>query len=365
MDTAQAEVFPVGEFLADELDARDWTQAEFAEIIDRPAQFVSEIVSGKKEITRESAAQIGAALGTSPQIWLNLQDDYLLWKQEQNENTRSELSDVARRAKLNEKGPISLLKRRGILQGANLDELEKETLKFFELRSLDEEPQLRLAAKKANHDEPLSALQTAWAYCVKHKAREALPPANYSADALAAIGADLPRKLTTPEAFANLPDRLAGAGVRLVYVPALPGAKIDGCAMYVDGVPVIGLSGRGKRLDKILFALLHEISHIAHGHVDAESDGAIVEEVEEDLDESGAGRTIEAEANKQAGTWILPTGFGSIPARVTGPWLSSTASRTGLAQIVVVGRLQHMRRLDWRTTHAKDAPTVGHVLESW
>ncbi len=68
MNVVLAEVFPAGEFLADELDARGWTQAEFAAILDRPAQFVSEIISGKKEITRESAAQIGAALGTSAEM---------------------------------------------------------------------------------------------------------------------------------------------------------------------------------------------------------------------------------------------------------------------------------------------------------
>ena len=74
MNVVLAEVFPAGEFLADELDARGWTQAEFAAILDRPAQFVSEIISGKKEITRESAAQIGAALGTSAEMWLSLHD---------------------------------------------------------------------------------------------------------------------------------------------------------------------------------------------------------------------------------------------------------------------------------------------------
>ena len=83
MNVVLAEVFPAGEFLADELDARGWTQAEFAAILDRPAQFVSEIISGKKEITRESAAQIGAALGTSAEMWLSLQDQYLLWLQKQ------------------------------------------------------------------------------------------------------------------------------------------------------------------------------------------------------------------------------------------------------------------------------------------
>ncbi|MDQ1292596.1 MAG: HTH-type transcriptional regulator / antitoxin HigA [Actinomycetota bacterium] len=69
-----AEVFPAGEHLADELDARGWSQADFAEVLGRPVQFVSEVVSGKKEITRESAAQIAAALGTSVEFWLNLQD---------------------------------------------------------------------------------------------------------------------------------------------------------------------------------------------------------------------------------------------------------------------------------------------------
>lgn len=74
------ELFPPGEILADELEARGWTQSEFAAIIDRPTQFVNEVIAGKKEITRESAAQFEAALGVSAQFWLSLQDEYLLWR---------------------------------------------------------------------------------------------------------------------------------------------------------------------------------------------------------------------------------------------------------------------------------------------
>ncbi|WP_227659117.1 MULTISPECIES: HigA family addiction module antitoxin [unclassified Corynebacterium] len=77
-----AEVFSAGEILSDELEARGWSQADLASILGRPHQFVSEVISGKKEITRESAAQIGAALGTSAQFWLNIQDSYPLHKQE-------------------------------------------------------------------------------------------------------------------------------------------------------------------------------------------------------------------------------------------------------------------------------------------
>jgi len=75
-----AEVFPPGEFLADELETRGWTQSEFAGIIRRPAKLVNEIIAGRKTITPETAREFAAALGTSPQFWLNLENAYQLWK---------------------------------------------------------------------------------------------------------------------------------------------------------------------------------------------------------------------------------------------------------------------------------------------
>ena len=65
--------FSPGEILRDELDARDWTYVEFAEILGRPVQAVSEILNDRKEITTETALEIGRALGTGPELWLNLQ----------------------------------------------------------------------------------------------------------------------------------------------------------------------------------------------------------------------------------------------------------------------------------------------------
>src|SRR5215207_273516 len=74
-----AEVFPPGEYLADELETRGWTQTEFAEIIRRPLKVVNEIISGKKAITPDTAREFAAALGTSPQYWMNLESAYQLW----------------------------------------------------------------------------------------------------------------------------------------------------------------------------------------------------------------------------------------------------------------------------------------------
>lgn len=130
--------------------------------------------------------------------------------------------------------------------------------------------------------------------------------------------------------------------------------------MFVDGYPVIGLSGRGKRLDKVLFTLLHEIAHILRGHVDAER--LIVE----DLDEGHVNESIqEREANEDGVGWIFPSGFPMVPSRIGAPWVDQKAAELGIARIVLIGQLQKRGRLDWRTTLAKNAPSVSEVLPHW
>ena len=55
MSNHPAHAFPPGEYLRDELEERGWTVTEFAEIIGRPIQAVSEILNAKKEITTATA----------------------------------------------------------------------------------------------------------------------------------------------------------------------------------------------------------------------------------------------------------------------------------------------------------------------
>jgi HTH-type transcriptional regulator/antitoxin HigA len=79
-DFRPAEVFAPGEFLRDELQARGWTQSQFAQIIGRPLQLVNEIIAGRKRITERTAMEIAAALGTTAKVWLNLENTFRLAK---------------------------------------------------------------------------------------------------------------------------------------------------------------------------------------------------------------------------------------------------------------------------------------------
>ena len=47
VDRVTAEVFSPGEYLREELEARNWTQVKFAEVIGRPPRLVNEIIAGK------------------------------------------------------------------------------------------------------------------------------------------------------------------------------------------------------------------------------------------------------------------------------------------------------------------------------
>jgi HTH-type transcriptional regulator/antitoxin HigA len=73
-----AQVFPPGDLIREGLEERGWTQTQFARVLGRPLQTVNEILTGKKRITAETALQIAAAFGTSPELWLNLENAYRL-----------------------------------------------------------------------------------------------------------------------------------------------------------------------------------------------------------------------------------------------------------------------------------------------
>jgi HTH-type transcriptional regulator/antitoxin HigA len=350
---------PVGHILGKELDERGWSQGDFAAVLQRPVQFISEIVNGKKEITRDSAAQIAAALGQTPEFWLNVQNAYLLSEQAKNPQTLRELDEVRRRARLNLLAPIAALRKRQVLTGRSLEEIEQEIVDLYELRSLWDDPSFVIAARRSNDDVPFTPTQTAWVGCVRKVARSRANKVGiYSRERLEHLAAQLPKLLSRPERFKQLPELFDSVGVCLVHVEALPGAKMDGCAFFLESMPVIGVSGRGKRLDKVLFTLMHEVAHLTLGHV--QSEVPLIESLD-DLDKN----TNEEAADALAGTWVLPGGFPRLPRRVSKAWVAEQAGKRGINFIVLVGRLQKEERLPWRTPLVKDAPTVDAELEAW
>src|SRR5262249_12598153 len=159
---APAEVFPPGEFVREELEARGWTQGDLAQIMGRPERLVSELITGKKQITPETARGLAQAFGDNdPLYWMNLDSAYRLSKSAPADEA------VARRAKLYSLFPVrEVTKRNWIEASDNLDVLEHRVCRFFEIANLNEPPTFAHAAKAVQYDER-TALQYAWLFRAK------------------------------------------------------------------------------------------------------------------------------------------------------------------------------------------------------
>lgn len=259
MDTT--EFFAPGEFLRDELQERGWTQADLGEIMGRPTRLINEIIAGKKAITPDTAMQLGEALGTSPDLWLNLESQYQLSK------VRKPDSAVARRAALYAKYPVKELTRRAWLSPSeNVDVLEQNFVSFFGVKSPDSRPVFAHAAKRSHPESQVSYIQLAWLFrCRALASKQVLP--TYDSKGLHAALPKLRALMSAPEEARHVPRILAECGVRFVIVEALKGSKIDGACFWLDSdKPVIAMSLRLDRIDNFWFVLRHEIEHVLQRH---------------------------------------------------------------------------------------------------
>ena len=67
-----------GELLADEIEAMEITQREFAKLIDMKPPHLNELIKGKRNITAYIALKLEDILGVSASFWMRAQGDYYL-----------------------------------------------------------------------------------------------------------------------------------------------------------------------------------------------------------------------------------------------------------------------------------------------
>jgi HTH-type transcriptional regulator / antitoxin HigA len=300
IDRISAEVFPPGEFLRDELDARGWTQTEFAEIIGRPHRLVNELIAGKRGITPETAKELAAALGTSAQFWMNLDSAYQLSK------VAPATERIAREAALRDRFPVrEMTKRRWIGVTGSYEETERRVLKYFCLRSVDEQIHFPHAARR-DYGNELLPTQWAWLFRVQQLGA-ALQTAKYSEQKLRDAAPDLERLMLDPEEIRHVPRILSECGVRLIIVEPIPGSKIQGVCFWIDKrrSPVIGLSLKGDQIDRFWFDLWHEIEHVLRGDGrdepvldDFDDPQSFVSESEKAANEAAANHCVPSKAMK-------------------------------------------------------------------
>ena len=286
MDQINAESFAPGEYIREEIEARGWTQIDLAEILGRPAQAVSEIITGKRSITPEMARALGDAFGTSAQLWLNLESSYRLSRVSAKDDS------VARRAKLYDIAPLKDIQRRGwIVESTNVDVLEAQVLEFFGVASLGDPIYFHHAARKSTDYSVITPAQLAWFYRCRNLARVVTVTRKFSSAAFDSCMKQLLALRGVTEEARHIPRVLAEAGIRFLIVEPLPQTKIDGVCFWLnEDSPVVALSLRFDRIDWFWHTLMHEMGHVKeqegmeHPTIDTELVGSDAQPFEEKSD---------------------------------------------------------------------------------
>ncbi len=341
IEAAKALISPPGDTLSETIEAKGLTQIELAQRMGRPIKTINEIVKGKAAITAETAIQLEMVLGISAEFWV-----------EREKNYRLELAKIEEAEKSTELEawvkffPIKKMQTLGwIEQTKDMNANANNVLRFFSVA--DEKSfhkcyyeniyEAAFRISKVNSKNPYAI--AVWLRKGEIQADEFKVPAfdgKKFESALVSI-----KKLMAEhpvDFFKRLQSLCMEAGVKVVYTPCLPKAPISGSTRWVNGNPIIQLSGRYKRNDSFWFTFFHEAGHILlHGKKDV---------FIENLEYVGEKKTKEEEADNFSIKWTLSEKEEKeilAAAPLSKADIVAFAKKFVTHPAIIIGRFQHKK----------------------
>ena len=366
---ANVEMLPTehpGEFIAEELEARNWAQADLAFVLGWDTAQLNRLIKGKTDVTPESALMLADAFDMPPEFFLNLQRMYDLGKAKKADpgvKTRASWASVF---------PVREMIKRGWIAETDSSLLELQMVRFFgknrrdEVPFVSDAPVISHAAKKSSYDD-VTPIQYVWLHRVK-KIAETIDCPDYSEEALRTALPALRSHFIDWDDLRHIPSFLRRHGVRVVLVESLPGSKIDGICLWLDGQPVIGLTNRLDRLDNLCFVLRHEIEHVLRGD-GREETFAPVDEFEGDMgDLDGDLPEYERLANAAAAEFCVSQDLLRSFIKRKSPFISERdmlrfSARAEINPAIVVGQIHNKtKKYNWLRKYLTN---VRQYLMEW
>ncbi|TFC22092.1 ImmA/IrrE family metallo-endopeptidase [Cryobacterium sp. MDB1-18-2] len=329
---------PTGDFVAEWLEENELSQAELSRRLGVSAKHVSKLIGGAP-MTPDMATKLALVTGVPARLWLGYEATYRA------DVSRLGLAELLVTEKpLAMSFPLAHLRKLGFVTATirRPGEVVVELFAFFGVASADAlrrctEKQAIAFRQGLAHPVDIHALAT-WLRLGELEAaatREDLP--QFSPQHLEALIPEL-RALSAepPHDFGErLVLMLHAAGVQLIFVPEVTGARVFGATRWIRGNPVVALTLRGRNDGQFWFTLLHEIGHVLLHP----GDETHVRAVDQDSD---GGDLAEREANDFAGNTLIPVERGDeLRALKTKSQVMAFAMDIGVSPGIVVGRLWH------------------------
>ncbi len=326
-----------GQSLSDILESRGISQAELARRMNKPVQAVNEIIMGKKEIIPDTAIALEHVLGLPAGFWLKLESNYRESLAREKEN-----KGLGHQIELSSVYPYKEMATFGWVKATNnAKEKVTELLKWLGVANLNLVPsQYAVAFRKSEKFSVAKEKLVAW---LRHGEIELQNEAlqSFDKDNVGTLMNSL-RGMTAKEinvAHKEAKNLCASFGIALIFTPEFKSFPVSGATRWVGNHPLVQVSLRFKTDDHFWFSIFHELGHVFKHKRDLfiENEGQI-----NDLE-------YEEEANKFAASYLIPEDR-YLQFIAKNPLFSESdivrfASEIGIAPGIVVGRLQHDKKI--------------------
>lgn len=300
------------EMIAEELEARWWTQQDFATIISKPQGKLNDIIKWKASITPEWAILIWKAFGTSPNVRLGIQQEYDLWNAKKTFLKNDRLLNVELLSKIKSLFPVRELVKFWFIEKTwqTATELKEIVLKFLDIENIEDKvfSQKQAFFRKANKDNTNENSMNVWLRIIENRAKKNKIN-TYDEKWLEAILKNINQYILNEKTgIDDFVSKLNEVGVLVAFARHFEKTGVDGVSFWIENNkqknPVIWMSLRHNRYDNFWFTLLHELGHIVKKH----NQEWYIYDDENSIKDSfdWEGKEKEKEANERAKRVLIP-----------------------------------------------------------
>ncbi|OFY68540.1 MAG: hypothetical protein A2V64_04955 [Bacteroidetes bacterium RBG_13_43_22] len=342
-----AKKFGPGYFIQEQIELRDWTQEDLAEVMGITPKHLNMILREKQPLTLDIARLLGEVFNNSAQYWINLDAGYRLWK-EQEKSEKEQIADI--KSIIFERMPVNDMIRKGWFQDYNnIDELSDQVMSFWGMKSLDfsrlDNHLLPCLTRKSEAYNQFNASYALTWYQMACTVASSKRTKAYDQVKLIQLYNDLHSYTVTDAGIEKFLRELKNAGVIFFVLPHLNKTYLDGAAFFSDENPVIVYTARYKRIDNFWFTVAHEIAHILK-HIDDKTPFIL------DNFSSAERNKMENEANAMAGERLrhkeIYEYLEPYLDYLTTARIEECSKKYGVHPAIIIGKLAHDGKISYK-----------------
>jgi addiction module HigA family antidote len=332
--------FHPGYYIVDIIEDMEISQAEFATRMGTTAKTLSKVINGQANISNDLAKKLSVMLGTSVEVWQNLQNTY-----------DRKLIEIQQTRDFDDQAEIVkqidyqyFVKVAGLPQAKELKEKVVNLCKFFKVADLrimlqpDFLVSYRTGISTTSEKNVINS--RAWIQTAINLSKS-IDTKPFDANRLKVFLPEL-RGMTVQKPDEFLPrmrEIFAECGVAFILLPHLKNAGVNGAVKWVSEERVVlAMNNRELDADKFWFSLFHEIRHVFQQKIKTifiSSSAEVMMDINSKL---------EKDADNFAQNYLIPRAelkkFAPTQS-TTDDEIISFAESIGIHPGIVAGRLQH------------------------